>query len=93
MDQDYATNLFRSVLANLYFQTAMQVSREMFGKSYFALGLAEKTAVDQTAFAHVASNYNALTPEFYGQPDRQPAGFGTVHPAPPPPPPDKTKPD
>lgn len=91
-DADFATNLLRSMLANLYFQTAMQVSREMFQKSYFALGPAEKIAVDQAAFAHVASNYNALAPEFYGEPNRQPAGFGTAHPAAPmPPEPGKTK--
>lgn len=81
-EADFATNLLRSMLANLYFQTSMQVSREMFQKSYFSLGNAEKIAVDQAAFGHVASNYNALTPEFYGQPDRQPVGFGTAHPAP-----------
>lgn len=75
-DADFATNLLRSMLANIYFQTMMQVSREMFGKGYFTLGPAEKIAVDQCAFGHVASNYNVLTPEFYGQPDRQPAGFG-----------------
>jgi len=82
-EADFATNLLRSILANLYFQTAMQASREMYGKSYFSLGVAEKAAVDQAAFAHVASNYNALTPDFYGQPDRPPVGFGTAHPAPP----------
>lgn len=94
-EADYATNLLRSILANLYLQTAMQVSREMFQKSYFALGMAEKSAVDAATFQNVAGNYNALTPDFYGQPDRQPAGFGIPKAAPDPKAPDNmgNKPD
>ena len=84
MDENYATNILRAILANLHFQTAMTVSRELFGKSYFALGVAEKATVDQVALSHVGGNYNSLTPEFFAQPERQPAGFGTAHPAAPP---------
>jgi hypothetical protein len=42
----------------------MTAGREMFGKSYFSLGPAEKGAVDQTVNGIAAGNFQAITPEF-----------------------------
>jgi len=55
------------------------VAREMFGKSYFSLGVAEKMTVDQTTVGIVAGNYQALTPEaLAGQ--KTPTAMGFLNP-------------
>jgi hypothetical protein len=63
-EEKFETNLFRLIAAEVYFSLGLQVSREMFGKSYFSLGNGEKAAVDQAVLAAVAGNYQVLTPEF-----------------------------
>jgi len=42
----------------------MTAAREMFGKSYFALGVQEKTAVENAAIGLVNSGIQTLTPQF-----------------------------
>jgi hypothetical protein len=76
MDDEFVTNLLRSILANSHLQTTMMISRDMYGKGYFSLSPVEKGVVDQIALSHVAANHNALTRDFFGQPERQAAGFG-----------------
>ena len=72
----FETNIIRAMFAELHFQTGMLAAREMFDKSYFALGQAEKIAVDQAVIGYVASNYNMLTPEWLaGQKQSNPIGF------------------
>lgn len=61
---DFRIDLLRVIAAELYFSVGLQAARDMYGKSYASLGLAEKNAVDQFVMAQVAANYNALTPEF-----------------------------
>lgn len=76
-------DLLRMIAAQLWFQTGMQTARELFGKSYFSLGLAEKTTVDQTVFAHMSGNFQTITSEFLqGQGTQQPMGFPTQTPNP-----------
>lgn len=82
MDDNFATNLLRGIMAAATAQLAISVSREMFGRSYYSLGAQEKTAVDQTVLNQVAGNFHVLTPEFFAQPATPPVGFGTVHPSP-----------
>jgi hypothetical protein len=53
---DFPTNLLPAVLAHQSFQTVLLASREMFGRSYFSLGLAEKLAVHQAVLGNVAAN-------------------------------------
>lgn len=74
-DEAFAINLMRATAASLQFQCQMTCAREMFSKSYFSLGLAEKGAVDQALFAHISMNFQALTPEFLGAGTTQQAGF------------------
>jgi hypothetical protein len=75
--EDFAVNLMKMIAAEVHFLNAQTASREMFARSYFSLGAAEKIAVDQAVFGHVAANYNAINPEFLaGQAERQPMGFG-----------------
>jgi hypothetical protein len=75
-DESFETNVLRSISAQLYFLVGMTAAREMFGKSYFSLGIPEKVAVDQAVVTHVGMNYQALTPEFLkGQTTQPKAGF------------------
>jgi hypothetical protein len=80
-DNEFEANLVRSISASLLLLVGMQVARDMFGKSYFSLGAAEKAAVDSVTVAQVGANYSGLTPEYLkGQATTQPksaAGFPT----------------
>jgi hypothetical protein len=75
-DELFTGDLIRMIAAELYSLTALTASREMFGKSYYALGLGEKESVDQTVLRHVGSNYTGITPELLrNQGLQQPVGF------------------
>jgi hypothetical protein len=75
-EENFSDNLMRAVAAELHFLNGMTAAREMFGKSYFSLGAGEKAAVDQIVVAHVASNYQAVTPSALAlQTTQQPMGF------------------
>ncbi|WNV09988.1 hypothetical protein [Tardiphaga sp. 709] len=81
MDDNYATNLIRSVSAQLYMQNVMQLSQEMLGKSYSSLSQPERSLVDRAAYDLLAHFYSVLTPEFFvGQQTAASVGFGTTHP-------------
>jgi hypothetical protein len=59
----------------------MHAAREMYGKSYFALGLAEKQAIDQMVLNQISGNYHTLTPEWFQPPPaNQKAGFQPIGP-------------
>jgi hypothetical protein len=79
---EYETDLQRRTSASLFFLSAMVASREVYGKSYFALGAAEKQALDQMVFVSIVGNYHALTPEWFGS--QKPAQTGFQPPVSPP---------
>lgn len=82
-DQKFALNLLRLVGAQLALQNGLTIAREMFGKSYFSLGVGERMAVDHAQFQMTAANYQMITPEFLeGQQAKQPMGF-PIQPVPP----------
>jgi len=56
-EEKFETNLLKLIAAQVYFLVGMFASREMYGKSYFSLGVGEKAALDQAVFAGVAGNY------------------------------------
>jgi len=91
-DDTFQVNLSRLIAAQLFFLLRMTASREMYGKSYFALGHGEKTALDQTVLTFVGKNFQGLTPEFLkAQQTGQQIGFQPVQPsAPQPSPPGKS---
>jgi hypothetical protein len=64
---EFQANLLRFVAGGVYFSLGLQASREMFGKSYFSLGLSEKQAVDNAVLGAVQGNAQALTPEMLYQ--------------------------
>lgn len=72
---EFSQNLLRAIYAELHLLNGMTAAREMYNKSYFALGIGEKVAVDQAVLGIVASNYQSATPESLGATTRQPVGF------------------
>ncbi len=82
MSNEFDTNLLRMIAAELYFSLGIQAAREMYGKSYFSLGVGEKAAVDQAVLAAVGGNYQAMTPDFLtGPATKPPVGFQTPTPS------------
>jgi hypothetical protein len=74
-DDKFDTNLLKVIAAELYFSLGLQAAREMYGKSYFSLGLGEKGCVDQAVLTAVSGNYNAITPDFLKNQPTPPIGF------------------
>jgi hypothetical protein len=62
-DAQFGEDLQRVIVSQLFFLNAMTAAREMYGKSYFSLGIGEKAAVDQAVFANVQSNFQSVTPQ------------------------------
>lgn len=73
----FSQNLLKLLCAETYFLASMTASREMYGKSYFSLGVAEKQAVDQMVLNSIGGNFQSLTPEWFGS---QPQGQTGFHP-------------
>ena len=72
----FETNLMRVVVAELHFLAGINAAREMYGKSYFSLGVGEKTAVDQAVLGQIGANYQLLMPELLqSQAPPREAGF------------------
>ena len=75
-DELFSENLLRAIAAELHLLNGMTAAREMFGKSYFSLGIGEKGAVDQAVHGMIAGNYQWLTPKsLASQTAQQPMGF------------------
>lgn len=75
-EEKFSDNLMRAIYAQLLFQSGLLAAREMYGKSYFSLGIGEKAAVDQAVIGMVASNYQNTTAEMLaGQKTQEPMGF------------------
>lgn len=64
MADNFDVNLLRLIASELYFLSGLQAAREMFGKSYFSLGAAEKSAVDNAVAGMTNGNMNLLSPEY-----------------------------
>jgi hypothetical protein len=74
--EKFETNLLKMISAQLYFSLAMQAAREMYGKSYFSLGVAEKATLDGVVWQNVEGNFQALKPDFaMFQTAQKPVGF------------------
>ena len=75
---EYALNVLKLVASELRLLNGMTAAREMYGKSYFSLGIGEKIAVDQAVQGMVSGNFHAVTPEYFAGPEiKNPVGFGT----------------
>jgi len=82
-EETFETNLLRVIAAELYFLVGMTAAREMYGKSYFALGVAEKTLTDQAVLGTVGNYYQTVTPEWLRGTVRAISGFQGPTPVPP----------
>jgi len=75
-EQSYETKLLRLVAAETFFLCSLNASREMYGKSYFSLGVAEKQSLDQQVLSQISGNFQSLTPAWFGEPTEGPTvGF------------------
>jgi hypothetical protein len=75
-DETFEQNLLRMLAGTLHFLTTLTAAREMFGRSYFSLGVSEKAIVDQAVVAQAAGNFQVITPEFLAtQQAAAPVGF------------------
>lgn len=74
-DEQFTQNLLRLACASNYFLALLSASREMYGKSYFSLGVAEKQALDQTVLNSIGGNYQSITPEWLAGPTQGQTGF------------------
>jgi hypothetical protein len=70
-EKDFETKLLRLVAAETFFLCSLNAAREMYGKSYFSLGVAEKQSLDQQVLSQIGGNFQSLTPEWFGE---QPGG-------------------
>jgi hypothetical protein len=68
-------DLIRLLIAEIWLGISMKAARELYGRSYFSLGVMEKFALDQSLATIVAGHYCALTPQFAKSRPRQVAGF------------------
>jgi hypothetical protein len=76
-EENFNTNLMRMIAGQLHCLVGMTAAHEMFGKSYFSLGIPEKIAVDNAVNGIIAGNFQAITPAFLAaQQAPQPVGFG-----------------
>jgi hypothetical protein len=74
-DEQFNQNLLRLLCAENFFVASLTASREMYGKSYFSLGVSEKQALDQIVLNSIGGNYQSLTPEWFGAPTQGQTGF------------------
>jgi hypothetical protein len=69
-------DLMHLLIAEIWCGISMKAARELYGRSYFSLGMGEKFALDQMLASMVATNYCALTPRLTSPPPpRSAAGF------------------
>ncbi len=75
-EEKFETNLVKMIAAELYYLASLQTAREIFSKSYFSLGAAEKVAVDQMVLGTIGANFQAITPQLLmGQTSPSTVGF------------------
>jgi len=79
MDHKYTfdEHMLRMISSELYFLASLHCAREMFGKSYFALGTIEKVAADQALEHILAANFHRQVVQMFDtpQPGQAPLGF------------------
>lgn len=66
-EDNFQTNVFRLLAAELFLSLAMNAARDIFGKGYFALKPNEREAVDGAVRQAVAAGYGNLTPSLLAE--------------------------
>jgi len=73
--QNFELDLLRLLVAELWFAISMKAARELYGRSYFALGVGERVALDHMMAATVGATYSDITPILLRPQPRRIAGF------------------
>ena len=61
-EHSFEGDLLRLLVAEIWFAISMKAARELFGRSYFALGMGERLALEQVVAATVGAMYSEITP-------------------------------
>jgi hypothetical protein len=73
--QNFEVDLLRLLVSELWFAISMKAARELFGRSYFALGYGERVALDHIMAATVGATYLEITPALLRPELRRVTGF------------------
>lgn len=74
-DAKFSLNLLRLLTAETGLAVAMQASRDLYGKSLFALGLPERAALEQLVFQEISQIYTRLPNNLKDETIGAPIGF------------------
>jgi hypothetical protein len=58
-NDEFNTNLMRAIVAELHVSNLQNASREMFGKSYFSLGIGDKSTIRGRTIGTIISGHSA----------------------------------
>jgi hypothetical protein len=72
---NFEVDLLRLLVAEIWFAISMKAARELYGRSYFALGVGERLALDQVVAATVGATYSEITPALLRPQSKRIAGF------------------
>jgi hypothetical protein len=73
--QNFEVDLLHLLVAELWFAISMKAARELYGRSYFALGIGERMALDHVVASAVGATYSAITPALLRPELRRVTGF------------------
>ena len=76
--QNFEVDLLRLLVAEIWFAISMKAARELYGRSYFALGVGERVALDHMIVATVGATYSVITPALLRPQPRRVTGFQVV---------------
>src|SRR5437879_13480872 len=74
-EHSFEGDLLRLLVAEIWFAISMKAARELFGRSYFALGMGERLALEQVVAATVGAMYSEITPALLRPQTKRIAGF------------------
>lgn len=75
-EEIFSDNLLRMIVAEMHVSNCAAAARDLFQRSYYALGQTERAIVDKTILDMVAGNFQVLTADFLAsQKQQNPVGF------------------
>ena len=73
--QNFEVDLLRLLVAEIWFAISMKAARELYGRSYFALGVGERVALDHVMAMMVGATYSDVTPTLFRPQPKRVTGF------------------
>ncbi|PYX81378.1 MAG: hypothetical protein DMG70_19830 [Acidobacteria bacterium] len=74
-EHSFEVDLLRLLVAEIWFAISMKAARELYGRSYFALGVGERLALEQVVAATLGAIYSEITPVLLRPQTKRIAGF------------------